>query len=164
MRDRHSIISSYFIVDEYLGTIFFRLSKKCRKKIIYEPAGIDTGCSTAGTWTYIPVSRTPTITSSPNFKCIWDDCSICMCRLRPMKSQLRVVWSSSILLLNTDMTPSVSACNDHEVSRKCTSIMNWTTRGTCVHFLTTSNGCSLPDKVEACVELSSAAKPENPQL
>jgi hypothetical protein len=73
---------------------------------------------------HIPVSRTPTIMSSPNLKCIWDDCSICMCRLRPMKSQLRVVWSSSVLLLNTDITPSVSACNDHEISRKCTSIMN----------------------------------------
>lgn len=61
----------------------------------------------------VPVSRIPTITSSPYFKCIWEDgCSICECRLRPMKSQLLVVWSCSILLLNTDMTSSVSDYNE----------------------------------------------------
>lgn len=95
-----------------LDHMFFRLEHHALHVWEYRATNI-----WAWNWNYrymklsgnLPVSRIPTIISSPYFNCIPADCSFWICRLRPMKSQLLVVWISSILLLNIDMTSSASA-------------------------------------------------------
>jgi hypothetical protein len=51
-----------------------------------------------------------------------------------MKSQLLVVWSCSILLLNTDMTSSDSDYNDHGVPRKFLGVSKCAELGTQRYF------------------------------
>lgn len=54
-----------------------------------------------------PVSKIPTTMSSPKASC--NGITSLFSKVRPRKSQLLVVCNCSVLLLNTDMTPSMSA-------------------------------------------------------
>lgn len=60
-----------------------------------------------------PVSKTPTMTSWPYASCNGEAASLAVLVLliigRPKKSQLLVVCNCIVLLLKTDITPSISA-------------------------------------------------------